>query len=162
MSDDVIAGTYADIKTIKTRGVVQIVVEIPIERGEEVVALLGFPQPSKEVPVAIARLKAEMARVDDLPPPPSAAHKHVGKRSWSEMTKAQPAGLLCSAPDFLQWLRDEKGINIPGERAAAAYVREYCGVETRADIDEGQESMLKWEQIVYDFRSYTGRVAEAR
>ena len=63
---------------------------------------------------------------------------------------------------FFQWQRVENGINIPGERAAAADVREYCGVETRADIDEGQESMLKWEQIVYDFRSYTGRVAEAR
>ena len=52
-----IAGTYSDLKFIKSRSVAQVVVEVPIERAADVVALFGTPQPGGEVWVGMARLK---------------------------------------------------------------------------------------------------------
>ena len=63
MTDDVISGTYSDWKLIKTRGVVQIVIEVPLENWRQAVDLLGMPNPSEEVHVAVARLKMD-SRVD--------------------------------------------------------------------------------------------------
>ena len=54
-----ILGSYADLKIIKTRSVVQIVVEVPLERGKEVTDLFGLPQPNAEVHVVVARMDPE-------------------------------------------------------------------------------------------------------
>ena len=51
-----IQGNYSDLKTVKTRSVAQMIIEVPIEQGEEIVRIFGFPRPGQEIPVAIARL----------------------------------------------------------------------------------------------------------
>ncbi|HEX5424872.1 MAG TPA: hypothetical protein VFW94_15095 [Candidatus Acidoferrales bacterium] len=54
------SASYADIKTIKTRGAVQIIFEIPHEAaGHALNVLGGLPDPSKSNYFAIARLNAE-------------------------------------------------------------------------------------------------------
>ena len=55
--DAIIQGTFADMKTVKTRKTLQIIIECPIEMGEQVVKAFGFPDPSKEVNVVIARIQ---------------------------------------------------------------------------------------------------------
>ncbi len=40
---DHLQATYHDLKTVKTRGSVQIILEMPIEALTDVVALLGAP-----------------------------------------------------------------------------------------------------------------------
>lgn len=57
----VFQGNYSDLKFIRTRGVCQIVVEIPLEDGQRFVAAFGAPSPANEVPVAIARLQGPTA-----------------------------------------------------------------------------------------------------
>ena len=42
-----IKGTYADFKTVKSRSVVQMVIEIPIEQSTELVSKCGIPIPSE-------------------------------------------------------------------------------------------------------------------
>lgn len=49
-------GCYSDFRIVKTRSVAQLIVEIPIERAAEAVALFGVPQPGQEIHVAVARL----------------------------------------------------------------------------------------------------------
>lgn len=66
MSDNaVITGMFADLKTIKTRSSIQIVIEVPVEYGKRVIDVLGFPQPGAEVPVVIARLQQVSAPMQD-------------------------------------------------------------------------------------------------
>ena len=58
-----IAGTFADFKLIKGRKVAQIVVEIPIEQADAIVAALGgLPNPAVERWVAMAPVNMEAAR----------------------------------------------------------------------------------------------------
>ena len=46
---EAVLGTFADCKILKTRSVLQIIVEIPIEQADEALkALGGIPQPSEE------------------------------------------------------------------------------------------------------------------
>ncbi len=56
MSHAAFSGSYCDLKFIKSRSVAQVVVEIPIEQAAAFIAAFGAPEPSKECPVAIARL----------------------------------------------------------------------------------------------------------
>jgi hypothetical protein len=55
---------FSDFKLVKTRSSAQLVLEIPIERADAVLAILGgVPQPGKEVSVAVARLMGNEAPV---------------------------------------------------------------------------------------------------
>ena len=52
----VITGTYSDLKIIKTRKVVQVIIECPIEQFEHIVKVVGGPRSDQEIPVCIARM----------------------------------------------------------------------------------------------------------
>lgn len=118
---DVLKATYADLKTVKTRGVCQIILEMPIEGMADAFALLGAPVPGNEVWVAVARLMtdAELERgIDTLIAPPRKA-----------ASQAQIAGILCNEGAF------QKFIGAADADAAAEYVRVHCRVSSRANID---------------------------
>ncbi len=51
----IIVGTFSDFKLIKTRSTAQLVIEVPIERAFDAIAILGIPQPGKEIQVAVYR-----------------------------------------------------------------------------------------------------------
>lgn len=59
MTDAVLQATYSDFKLIKTRKVISLSFEVPIEQANQVYAALGMPDPSKERWVAIAALVAQ-------------------------------------------------------------------------------------------------------
>lgn len=55
-----ISGSLADFRIVKTRSVVQFIVEVPIEQADVALATLGgIPLPGVERPVALARLNQE-------------------------------------------------------------------------------------------------------
>src|ERR1019366_715702 len=98
-----IDGDFADVRSVKTRSVIQMIIEIPIERGEELIRMFGFPQPGKPVRVAVARLnlKPELEVVPDTREPVSGGNKTgAGGRSWSDLSPAQQAGIRCNEPAF--------------------------------------------------------------
>jgi hypothetical protein len=69
LADAVFQGTYSDWKLVKTRSVVQIVIEVPLEQAQHVYQVLGgMPQPGAEMPVAVARL-ASVAQWTERPDP---------------------------------------------------------------------------------------------
>jgi hypothetical protein len=127
----VIAGTFADLKTVKTRSVVQMIVEVPIESAGQVVEAFGFPQPGNEVPVAVARLTGTKAPEDK-------------GRSWDNMPRAQQAGILCADRKFQRWL------GVDNENTAALRVRTKLEVPSRSDIDA--LAPVEWDAMVSDFR----------
>lgn len=143
-----IAGTYADLKFIKTRSVAQVVVEVPIERAGQVVDLFGTPRPKAEVWVALARLDPEkMQPTVEAESPPPAAKK----------SRAQMAGILCNDPAFHAFLADGRcpprllGVTMNADTAAMA-VREMCEVETRADLDRDEFAASQWDALYTEFR----------
>src|SRR3972149_8792011 len=146
---------YTDWKLIRTRGVVQVVFEVPIERSREAYdALGGMPTPASEVWCAIARLNMENAQKPrpSTPKPPATGGAH--HKSWHEMTPAQQAGILCAEPTFWKFCEEWLGQTIRVEDQCIFAVREYCGVQSRKEIDPNGLSGRNWRAITAEYRAW--------
>jgi hypothetical protein len=119
-------GTFADFKLIKTRSVVQVVIEMPIEHGPAVIAAFGLPSPGAEIPVAVARMTAPETIEHDEPKP---------ARRFGEMPRAQQAGIRCGEAAFWRFLSETTGQRVGCANEAAEAVRRVCCVSSRAELD---------------------------
>src|SRR5690606_13932304 len=121
-----------DLKTVKTRGVCQIVLEMPIEGMADAFALLGAPIPGNEVWVAVARLMTpeQLERgIEALAPP--APDEDKPPRPLSQVS-----AILCNIVAFRRFLHEKHGLDvIPTVDEAADWVREHCGVKSRREFD---------------------------
>lgn len=147
-----ISGEFADLKIVKTRSIVQIIIEAPIEEGESIVKLFGFPQPGNPVRLAVARLidssvaqlvehRTLTAEVEGSTPSGAA------KRQWDELSPTMQAGIRCATPAFWKFLREEGDSEVNSEAEAATYVRLICGVNTRAALATNKIAAGKWRKL---------------
>lgn len=148
-----IAGTFADIKTVRTRGVGQIVVEFPIERYAEVVNLFGAPTGETWLAVAKMNVEAEEqpARQEDKP-----------CRSFSDLPRSQQAALCCQDEAFSNWLRCTFGGGPDDPSDTADIVRRFCDVSSRSELDRFAIAGERWERLYAQYLQDTGRMAEPR
>lgn len=137
-----ILASYADLKIIKTRSVVQIVVEIPLERGKEVTDLLGLPQPGAEVPVVVARMDPAMLRKRQEE---QAADRAAADRSRRPLS--QVAAVLCNVVAFRRFLEEEHGARSVGSDEAADWLRTHCGVTSRRELDTNDIAAAKFKRL---------------
>jgi len=136
----IIAGDFADIRTVKTRSTVQMIIEVPIEEGETIIKMFGFPQPANPVRVAVARLNAEA--------------KVIEHKQWADLPLSQQAGIRCGEARFWKFLRDEGGSSVDSTEAAATYVRLICGVNTRAEFVSNKAAAQKWRDLDARFQAW--------
>ena len=144
--------TYSDWKLIRTRKVVQLVFEVPVEQaGLAYEVLNGMPDSGSEVWCAVARL--DETKESATKPRPAAPHKTGGahSKSWHEMTSGQQAGVLCADKSFQKFLTESYGQDATD---AAAFVRRYCEVESRSDIDKSERSKFKWRGLTSGYRGW--------
>ena len=179
-----IAGTYSDLKFIKSRSVAQVVVEVPIERAADVVALFGTPQPGGEVWVGMARLKDNPNAAGEpdgkasgfepeeggSTPPPAA----TPRTPWSQMPPAQQAGIRCADPKFMAFLTARMAaedaffeahvVRPPVETADAAadVVREVCRVQSRAELMTNKVAAVLWRTLDTEYQEWAGMLPERR
>lgn len=121
-----IKATYSEWKMVKTRKVLVLSFEVPLEHQAEVMAALGTPMPDQEIWVAIARLNEV------------AAEAKGGKY-------AQMAGIMSSEGAF------HKFVDVPDEEAAAQYIRDLCGVLSRRHLDHNDEAARKFLHLKSDY-----------
>jgi hypothetical protein len=156
----VILGTYADLKIIKTRSVVQIVVEVPLERGKEVTDLLGLPQPNAEIPVVLARMDAEkikpsnVVQIEDHRPPedmPLDDEPHKPPRPLSQI-----AGMFCSNVLFQKFIEEEsEGWNHrPTTDEAAEWLRHACGIKSRTELNTNEAAAARFHKIRVQYHAW--------
>ena len=55
---------------------------------------------------------------------------------------ARLSGMFCGQPEFLKFA------GVPSPAAAAAWIRQTCGVESRADLDHVPEAARKFHNLV--------------
>lgn len=84
------------------------------------------------------------------------------RQPFHKLSRAQQAGILCSDLTFQLWLSNQVKADIPQAEDAATFVRQICGVHSRADLSEDRVAGKKWDQIVTNFYEATGRLAEQR
>jgi len=147
--------TYSDWKVVRGRKVCQIVLEIPIERANEALAVLdGMPNPASECWVGVARLDlkgggaSEFDRQHDKQadtPPPVASGPQGAQR---KRTPGEIAAYLCTHGGFNQFVHETYEGPITD---MAKFVRAWCNVKSRADITDDNPH---WRQLLADYEAW--------
>lgn len=95
-------------------------------------------------------------------PAPTNPSKTTGgahSKPFNEMSGAQQAGILCRDPPFIKFLSDEIAAVVDGTRVAnseqaTTFVREFCGVLSRSEIDKQPTAKQRWDRLVSDYRAW--------
>ena len=142
---DGILGSYSNFKIVPTRSVVQVIIEVPIERGGEVTDLLGFPRPGAEMPVYILRLREEAARASQE----AAAIEHQPEPLPRKPAKlAQIAGILCNSGAFQKWSGNKNA------EEAAEWIRGHCNISSRAELDGNEDAAAIFRELKGEFDAW--------
>ena len=140
---------YCDLRFIKGRKVIQVVLELPIEAGAQFVSMFGTPDPSKTIPVGIARIdpskKSNRERLEEA----------LAKPKGGKL--AQRAGIICSEKPFLVFLDDAEEYGEPfqsGTKDPAQYIRELCHIDSRAELDHNSEAARKFHDLELSYNAW--------
>ncbi len=94
-----------------------------------------MPNPGAEHWVAVAKLDPKAAAAPEEKPE---------ARRWDQLSPAQQAGIRCAEPAFQKFINEEKRFDCISEDGAAAFVREWCDVKSRADISTNKGAAEAW------------------
>lgn len=188
-ADDLVKATFSDFRMVKTRKVLQIVCEVPLEQAQRALKILGVPDPGAETWVALAVLDLSKQDAQEKavghpdgnqaqPPqtpagdgPIAGGNTPKARRPFHELPLSQQAAIRCGEPSFQEWcgfgphVRFSDGA-IPTEReradGAASRVRQDCDVESRSELDTNPEAAARWRALETQYLRDTGQMAEAR
>jgi hypothetical protein len=152
MTAAAISAAFADWRPVKSRSVLQLVLEVPIEQTERVMSALGAPMPGKEKWVAVALLA-------DNPAKSAIADKadEGTRRAFSDLRPSQQAGILCNDPAFQKWVGAENSTS------AALALRHILGIKSRSELDINDAALGEaWRGTLRQFQESSGRMAEMR
>jgi len=168
MSDAaVIQGSLVDVRNIGHDKAVVLKIHVPAERALAVIEAFGWPTQVSPVAVAIARLvESEVRRNESVESDPvheteEEAAQVVDRPARSPTLPAAQAGFLCNTPRFQQFVAERISAKQPlgalteiSRDRAADYVREFCGVRTRALITPGTEAEQRWLLLKSAFKAW--------
>ncbi|HBR26842.1 MAG TPA: hypothetical protein DD732_07405, partial [Rhizobiales bacterium] len=166
-----IRATFSQYAMVKTRGVLVLHMEVPLEQQAEVFAALGYPLPGNEVWCAVARLDVSVADVSvehldrqsvDEAPSVRITAAERGKQRYataSDMQRALTrAALLPKDPRFQAWAI---GGAQDGPESAEQFVRETCCAgESRKLIAEDRVCFDAFIRMETSFLVETNQMAE--
>jgi hypothetical protein len=144
--------TYSDWKLIKTRGVVQVVMEIPVGESDAAYEVLGgMPVHGKERWFGIAAINLSQAKEDAPAKPGQNAPKpdrvKQGKRDWRDMPYSQQAAIRVGEATFAAYLREEHPNDWHETHDADACLKLMCGIESKRELATSGKPATLWFQI---------------
>lgn len=157
----VIAGTYYDLRQVKSRGCWQIVIDVPAEAAEKLVETFGLPRQDEPTWLAVARLKVSpeaattASASTNTGERPSKAADDTGaspqnkagvasgesKGGWYGLKPSARAALLCKEEAFRIWVNRTFNLGVPveTEEEVAGWLRYEIGARRR-DLDAAAHS----------------------
>lgn len=139
-----IRATFADYRRVRGRKVGQLVFEVPLEQLHDAIASLGGePSVEQDTWVAIARL------VKDVTAP-----EPKEKRTITQLHGGSQAALICKKPAFWRFLQEERDTWCSSEEEAAAYVRHFCEVKSRSEIETNAKARNRWHLLYSAFSAW--------
>ena len=110
--------------------------------------------PDVDMPVALAPLDPTAAAVANPEPsfpsegsePPTAGPLKGGKL-------AQDAAIICATAEFQHFV-ELQGVEPVGEESAAEYVRVYCDVDSRAELDHNPKAADRFASLMRSYRAW--------
>jgi hypothetical protein len=153
--------TYSDWKLVKTRGVVQVVMEVPVGESDAAYEILGgMPVHGKERWFGIAAIKSPEEKEDRAkprqsnPPSPHPDGAARQKMDWREVQPAAQAAMQCDKPVFWAFLNETRGYGIDDPTGAAEAVREICSVQSRSELGTNHKARVLWKQLDDEFSAW--------
>ncbi len=159
-TDNGIGGTLSEIKAVKTRGVIQMVIEAPIEHAEAIITAFGYPQPGKEKWVGVALLREPETPLKGRDTAPAKEDKP--KLPWSERTPGSQAAYLCTLPEFQRWVTerlDPMSLPTHTEVGTIHSLYRHFAIDSRSELNDRPDD---WAQFQQEFRDATRETAEIR
>lgn len=150
-----LVGDFADIRTIKSRATVQVIIELPIEQGAEIVRLFGFPQPANPARIALALLNQKPPQIEAKAETPANSNEGREHGPFHTLTPTLQAVLRCKSEGFQRFLRERGQSGVDSEERAATYVRFACGVNTRGALTTNPAAARKWATIDAEFEEWS-------
>lgn len=149
-----IRATFADMKIVKTRQVVQLILELPLADFDQAYEVLGgLPNPANERWFAIAAIKEVMpdtpvqSTKPDARPEPKQDKPARAKRDWRDLAPSQQAGIRCGEMLFLKFLEEERMDDLREGGSVPDTVRMICGVQSRSELNTNQKARVIWHQL---------------
>ena len=135
------AGTYSDLRFVKSRKVAQVVIELPIEQANRFLQAFGAPDPSSESWVAIARL-------NHAPETEETVESEKPRRQWDSLRPSARAAILCGETAFLAFLK------VRSKEEATEKLKNHCGVSSRKEFDADETKRMMFELVERDFEKW--------
>jgi hypothetical protein len=153
--------TYSDWKLIKTRGVVQVVMEVPVSESDAAYEILGgMPVHGKERWFGIAALKSPAEEAPSNVPsgsPPSTRPDGTKRMDWRDMQPAAQAGIRCADPVFISFLKEQQPNAWRAHQDAASLVRWICGVKSRSELGTNHLARVMWKTLDDQFQVWLAK-----
>jgi hypothetical protein len=146
--------------------VYQLVLEVAQENIDHALAVLGgMPKSDDPVWVAVARLNRTGRDTADAPsadPTPEAEGQGRDKprRPFHELPPSTQAVLACQDERFIRWCA--RGSDRGNEQLVTEWVRMYCGVKSRSELNTNSNAAERWAILYARYRRETGLEAEPR
>lgn len=142
-------GTYSDWRLVKTRGVVQVIFELPLAEADAAYQILGgMPDASKERWFGVAPLSSEPAR------PQPDTDKPGAKRDWRELQPQQQAGIRCGEARFFAFLKECRADDWHETQEVSECVRLICGVSSRSELQTNSKARVIWHQLDLQYQAW--------
>lgn len=152
-----ISATFCGMRTVASRKVAQITMEVPIEQMGTVLTVLGPPSGIDPQWVAIALLDVRAAEGAASKHPDDGVKPPRERKAWHDYAWSQQAAICCNDQKFRQFLLEKDMLKpdaLQDEKAAATAVRLICGVNTRADIKSGTPAGDKWRDLHGKYKAW--------
>src|SRR6185437_15843130 len=155
-----IRACFAEWRMVKTRKVLTLCFEVPLEQQAEVLTILGAPMPDAEIWCGIARLNEGPATKSDRA---DAAKLRYAAQSPQEQAVTR-AAMLPKNPMFREWLTEYTGW-LSGEMTeeeAAWSIRHECGVDSRRELSTDAGAYKAFLALESAWLVASGQMAEPR
>ena len=153
---------YANWKLIKTRGMIQVVLELPVEQADAAYEVLGgMPVAGKERWFGIAAIRNPEATPGVSDPAPAQVPQprpERAKRDWRDLPASQQAALRCNDATFRAFLNETQcdGWAVTSDLAADC-VRSACAVNSRSDLDTNHKARVIWHQLDSQYQAWLAK-----
>lgn len=139
--------TYSNFVNVKTRGVVQIVFEVPLHDSNAALEILGgMPNPAQERWFGIAPLRSEQPQPRPVhPKPPAGAQRE--KKKWEEMPKSQQAAICIGEPAFSAYLKEHHPDEWHEAGDADGCLKTILRIVSKTELVTNHKAAALWHQI---------------
>ena len=167
-----IQATFSDFRVVKGRKVLQLIMEVPVEEGQQALEMLGFPHPHEPQWVAIALIDKAVAETKPVDPLKSEASKHAYRAASERERAVKRAAILCNDPIFQVWLAQVMGrgfqlnesnwSSLDRTAATADNLRKILNIKSRTEIADNDAAYNAFIKLETECRQSTGMMAEIR